>query len=39
MTPISDYVILLFKFKNGPFDKIKYTYTSKYLLNNMKSKL
>ena len=39
MTPISDYVILLFKFKNGPFDKIKYTYTSKYLLNNMKLKL
>tara|TARA_Y100000741_G_scaffold185901_1_gene141279 strand:+ start:1882 stop:2223 length:342 start_codon:yes stop_codon:yes gene_type:complete len=38
MTPISDYVILLFRFKKGKFDKIKYTYINKYL-SNIKSKL
>jgi len=27
MTPISEYVILMYYFKQGPFDKIKYNYT------------
>tara|TARA_B000000565_G_scaffold255024_1_gene234636 strand:+ start:878 stop:1225 length:348 start_codon:yes stop_codon:yes gene_type:complete len=39
MTPISDYVILLFRFRKGKFENIKYTYTNKYLENKMKSKL
>lgn len=39
MTPISDYVILLFRFRKGKFENIKYTYMNKYLLNKMKSKL
>lgn len=39
MTAISDYVILLFRFRKGKFENIKYTYTNKYLENKMKSKL
>lgn len=41
MTPISDYVVLLFRFRKGPFENIKYNYINKYLYNNiiLKSKL
>ncbi len=31
MTPISDYVVLLYYFPEGPFEKIEYTYTSSKL--------
>ena len=31
MTPISDYVVLLYYFSEGPFENIEYTYTSKKL--------
>lgn len=41
MTPLSDYVILLFRFKKGKFKNIKYTYTNKFIENRflMNSKL
>lgn len=31
MTPISEFVILLFTFPKGPFEEIKYHYTDQYL--------
>eukprot|EP00946_MAST-07B_sp_MAST-7B-sp1_P001700 g1700.t1 len=31
MTPVSNYVVLLYTFPNGPFEKIPYTYLPKYV--------
>jgi len=39
MTPISDYVILLFRFRKGKFNSIKYKYNGVYLYGDIKSKL
>ena len=39
MTPVTDYVVLKYSFKTGPFESVVYHYSGQYIENEPASKL